>query len=235
MDASSRLFSHKRNSKFQKAREIILLQDQSGIMGKWLGHRGSSPVKTHRDDDAKASPDPVSSHPANKRSIRHTYHRQDRGSESNRKKVAITVIPRLPLGSSSGTARFRLAFTRDTERHRASEPFPVNTARFQTEVYRTLTTALATRTFPDSRVSRWEWDEKETERERMEGMDRRSRSCLPLGRASLLKLFTIFSSLPLALQPLSGRARDKESLAMISRAWRFSLFYFILFTLKYDR
>lgn len=114
MDASSRLFSH--NSKFQKAREIILLQDQSGIMGKWLGHRGSSPVKTHRDDDAKASPNPVSSHPANKRSMRHTYHRQDRGSESNRKKVAITVIPRLPLGSSSGTARFRLAFTRDTER-----------------------------------------------------------------------------------------------------------------------
>lgn len=64
----------------------------------------------------------------------------------------------------------------------------------------------------------------------MEGMDRRSRSCLPLGRASLLKLFTIFSSLPLALQPLSGRARDKESLAMISRAWPtffFVLFYFI--------
>lgn len=138
------------------------------------------------------------------------------GIESASKRVeavAITVVPRLPLGfqASSGTPRFRYTW------HRASQPFPVHAARFQMEVYRDTDDHSRHEDIPRFSVSRWEWDEKETERERMEGKDRRSRSCLPLGRASPLQAFRHFPLSPSRSHPFSARDRESE------RRW----FYFI--------
>lgn len=131
------------------------------------------------------------------------------GIESASKRVeavAITVVPRLPLGfqASSGTPRFRYTW------HRASQPFPVHAARFQMEVYRDTDDHSRHEDIPRFSVSRWEWDEKETERERMEGKDRRSRSCLPLGRASPLQAFRHFPLSPSRSHPFSARDRESE-------------------------
>lgn len=149
-------------------------------------------------------------HRTKKRS-RHTYHRRDResnlrasGSKPSRSPWSLVYL----WDSRRHRAR-RVSVTRDTERH-ASQPFPVHAARFQMEVYRDTDDHSRHEDIPRFSVSRWEWDEKETERERMEGKDRRSRSCLPLGRASPLQAFRHFPLSPSRSHPFSARDRESE-------------------------